>query len=124
MKKICLVARQNIINANGGGYHNDEGRRALDGIRYGAVKEIEDNVNPLSIWHQLRQEFEVDNPGWRVDSYFIRLEDGSEIECSDKLRMQTANKADENFRKLAAMFPNAVTETITGYDANGKAIVD
>ena len=124
MKKICLVARQNIINANGGGYHNDEGRRALDGIRYGAVKEIEDNVNPLSIWHQLRQEFEVDNPGWRVDSYSIRLEDGSEIECTDKLRMQTANKADENFRKLAAMFPNAVTETITGYDANGKAIVD
>ena len=42
----------------------------------------------------------------------------------DKLRMETANKADENFRKLAAMFPNAVTETITGYDANGKAIVD
>ena len=30
----------------------------------------------------------------------------------DKLKMQTANKADENFRKLAAMFPNAVTETI------------
>ena len=24
----------------------------------------------------------------------------------DKLRMQTVNKADENFRKLAAMFPN------------------
>ena len=30
----------------------------------------------------------------------------------DKLRMQTANKADENFKKLAAMFPNAVTETV------------
>lgn len=42
----------------------------------------------------------------------------------DKLKMQTANKADENFRKLAAMFPNAVTETITGYDENGKAIVE
>ena len=42
----------------------------------------------------------------------------------DKLKMQTANKADENFKKLAAMFPNAVTEAITGYDANGKAIVD
>ena len=119
MKKICLVARQNIKKPNGGGYHNDEGRYALDGIRYGAVKEIEDNVNPLSIWHQLRQEFEVDNPGWRVDSYFIRLEDGSEIECSDKLRMQTANKADENFRKLAAMFPNAVTETI---NENGEVV--
>ena len=34
----------------------------------------------------------------------------------DKLKMQTANKADENFKKLAAMFPNAVTEAITGYD--------
>ena len=112
MKKICLVARQNIKKPNGGGYHNDEGRYALDGIRYGAVKEIEDDVNPLSIWHQLRQKFETDNPDWRVNSYSIRFEDGSEIECSDKLRMQTANKANENFRKLAAMFPNAVTETI------------
>ena len=37
----------------------------------------------------------------------------------DKLRMQTANKADENFKKLAAMFPNAVTETI---DENGEAV--
>lgn len=42
----------------------------------------------------------------------------------DKLKMQTANKADENFKKLAEMFPNAVTETITGYDENGKAIVE
>ncbi len=42
----------------------------------------------------------------------------------DKLRMRTANKADENFKKLVEMFPNAVTETITGYDENGKAIVE
>ena len=42
----------------------------------------------------------------------------------DKLKMQTVNKADENFKKLVAMFPNAVTETITGYDENGKAIVE
>ena len=42
----------------------------------------------------------------------------------DKLKMQTANKADENYKKLAEMFPNAVTETITGYDENGKAIVE
>lgn len=33
--------------------------------------------------------------------------------------MQTSNKADENFRKLAAMFPNAVTETI---DENGEVV--
>ena len=29
-----------------------------------------------------------------------------------KLRMQTVNKADENYKKLAELFPNAVTETI------------
>ena len=37
----------------------------------------------------------------------------------DKLKMHTVNKADENFRKLAALFPNAVTETI---DENGKVV--
>ena len=38
--------------------------------------------------------------------------------------MHTPNLADENFKKLAALFPNAVTETITGYDENGKAIIE
>ena len=33
--------------------------------------------------------------------------------------MHTANKADENFKKLAAMFPNAVTETI---NENGEVV--
>ena len=42
----------------------------------------------------------------------------------DKMKMHTANKADENFKKLAALFPNAVTETIAGYDENGKAIIE
>ena len=37
----------------------------------------------------------------------------------NKLKMQTANKADENFRKLAEMFPNAITETI---DENGDVV--
>ncbi len=37
----------------------------------------------------------------------------------DKLKMQTANKADENFKKLAEMFPNAVTEMI---DENGEVV--
>ncbi len=30
----------------------------------------------------------------------------------EKLKMQTVNKADENFKKLLRLFPNAVTETI------------
>ena len=37
----------------------------------------------------------------------------------DKLKMHTPNKADENFRKLAALFPNAVTETV---DENGMVV--
>ena len=37
----------------------------------------------------------------------------------DKLKMQTPNRADENFKKLAAMFPNAVTETV---DENGVVV--
>jgi len=37
----------------------------------------------------------------------------------DKLNMHTANKADENFARLAAMFPDAVTEAI---DENGEVV--
>lgn len=37
----------------------------------------------------------------------------------DKMKMHTPNKADENFEKLAVMFPNAVTETI---DENGVVV--
>lgn len=37
----------------------------------------------------------------------------------DKLKMQTVDKADKNFKKLANMFPHAVTETI---DENGNVV--
>lgn len=37
----------------------------------------------------------------------------------DKLKMHTANRADDNFKKLAELFPNAVTETI---DENGEVV--
>ena len=37
----------------------------------------------------------------------------------DKLKMHTPNLADENFRKLAELFPNAVTETI---DEDGRVV--
>ena len=42
----------------------------------------------------------------------------------DKLKMQTENIADKNFEILSKMFPNALTETITGYDDDGKPIVE
>ena len=37
----------------------------------------------------------------------------------DKLKMHTPNRADDNFKKLAALFPNAVTETI---NENGEVV--
>ena len=42
----------------------------------------------------------------------------------EKLKMQTENIADKNFETLSKMFPNALTETITGYDDDGKPIVE
>ena len=43
---------------------------------------------------------------------------------ADKLKMQTENLADKNFELLSKMFPNALTETIKGYDDDGKPIVE
>ena len=37
----------------------------------------------------------------------------------DKMKMHTPNRADDNFKKLAALFPNAVTETI---NENGEVV--
>lgn len=42
----------------------------------------------------------------------------------DTLKMHTPDLAMENYRKLAALFPNAVTETITGYDEDGRPIIE
>ena len=47
------------------------------------------------------------------------LRNAERTKTMDKLKMQTANKADENFRKLVELFPNAVTETI---DENGEVV--
>ena len=46
------------------------------------------------------------------------------MDKQEKLTMHTANLADENFAVLSAMFPNAVTETITGHDENGEPIIE
>ena len=37
----------------------------------------------------------------------------------EKLKMQTINKANENFKKLSELFPNAVTETV---NENGEIV--
>ena len=42
----------------------------------------------------------------------------------ENLKMHTPDIAEENFKKLAELFPNAVTETITGYDENGRVIIE
>ncbi|MCM1161884.1 MAG: site-specific DNA-methyltransferase [Roseburia sp.] len=42
----------------------------------------------------------------------------------DKLDMHTKNIADENYAILSKLFPNALTEKITGYDEKGNAVVE
>lgn len=42
----------------------------------------------------------------------------------EKLKMMTENLADKNFETLSKLFPNAVTETVTGYEEDGTAIVE
>ena len=42
----------------------------------------------------------------------------------ENLKMHTPDIAEENYKKLAAMFPNAVTETITEYKENGEPIIE
>lgn len=42
----------------------------------------------------------------------------------DKLKMHTRSKADENFAVLSELFPNAITETIMGYDGDGNAMIE
>lgn len=42
----------------------------------------------------------------------------------DKLKLETKNLAQEKFKKLAELFPNAITETIVGQDKEGNDIID
>ena len=42
----------------------------------------------------------------------------------DKFKMHSINKVDENIEKIAALFPNTLTERITGYGEDGKAIIE
>lgn len=42
----------------------------------------------------------------------------------EKIKMQTGNLADEKYAALAELFPNALTEKISGYDEAGNAIVE
>lgn len=42
----------------------------------------------------------------------------------DKLNMHTPDKADKNIEKIAALFPNTVTEVIKGYREDGSAIIE
>lgn len=47
-----------------------------------------------------------------------------EVKVEMELRMKSKCIADENYAMLSKMFPNAVTETIIGYDENGNAVIE
>ncbi|WP_198543718.1 site-specific DNA-methyltransferase [Petroclostridium xylanilyticum] len=42
----------------------------------------------------------------------------------DKLKMHSANKVDENIKKIAELFPNTLTEVIKGYREDGTPIIE
>ena len=42
----------------------------------------------------------------------------------EKLNLETKNLAQDKFKKLAELFPNAITETIVGKDEEGNDIID
>lgn len=47
-----------------------------------------------------------------------------EVKVEMELRMKSKCIADENYAMLSKMFPNAVTETIIGYDENGNVVIE
>lgn len=42
----------------------------------------------------------------------------------DKLKMHSINKVEDNIKKIGELFPNALTEVIKGYRADGSAIIE
>lgn len=42
----------------------------------------------------------------------------------EKMKMQSKDKAKDNFEKLVELFPNAVTEVVKEYDENGKPVIE
>lgn len=55
MKKICIVAKERIINPSTGKIHSDDGLRALDGY-FEDVIEVDDNYNEISLLLQYEEE--------------------------------------------------------------------
>ena len=45
-------------------------------------------------------------------------------DTNQEKRMKSKCIADENYAMLSKMFPNAVTETIIGYDENGNVVIE
>ena len=41
----------------------------------------------------------------------------------DNLKMHSMNKIDDNIKKISELFPNAITEVIKGYRADGSVII-
>lgn len=68
-KKVCIVARQEILDFQTKKAHDDQGLFALDGIRYGKVHEVDLTENDRELMRRLIDEFEKDNPDFTAHSY-------------------------------------------------------
>lgn len=68
-KKVNIVARQMILNPVTGKPYDDQGLFALDGIMYGILRVVDENVDDNEIMHMLINEFEETHPDFHADSY-------------------------------------------------------
>lgn len=83
MQMIHLVARERIIKnvKTYEIYTDDYSIDVLDGIKYGPVRIIPDDTDPLDLFEELEQEFKELNPTFHANYFTICLEDQSEIFC-------------------------------------------
>lgn len=107
MKKAQIVVREKIV-----GITDDIGLRAVNGIYASPIMEFSDDTDEYAAMEALEKEYSEEYAKMRVDS--IRLVWIAESK-SDKLKLHTPNLVEGNIEKIAALFPNVVTERIIGY---------
>lgn len=107
MKKAQIVVREKVI-----GITDDIGLRAVNGLYASPIMEFSDDTDEYTAMEALEKKYAEEYGQMRVDS--IRLVWIGENR-PDKLKMHTPNLVEGNIEKIAALFPNVVTERIVGY---------
>lgn len=72
MKRVFLIARQNITNPNTRTIHSDEGLKSLGGYMEGRIREVPDNYNTHALADDMIAEFEEMHPDFFADCFEIK----------------------------------------------------